>query len=89
MEPITEAAGTGLTHLATDYGIAGILGVLLIVGSVYIIRYFMNHCEKRTDIALTSFKEESSNNRAVIDKNTEAFHGVQLALTEMKARLDK
>lgn len=88
MDPITQAAAGGLTGL-TQYGIAGILLLLLLVGGVFMIRYFMDQFKACHENSIQMFKEDSAINRQVNEKNTEAFHGVQIALAKLEAKLDK
>lgn len=77
MDPITNSAAQGLTQLA-EYGIAGILAMLLIVGAVFMLRYFMNE-----------FKACHESTRKGLENSTEALNGVKIVLAEIKARMDK
>lgn len=77
------------SQLIAEWGAVGALITLMILGGIYILRYFMVHCEKRTETALTAYKEESEKNRDVIGKNTSAFHGVQVALIELKGKVER
>ena len=77
MDQITGSAATGLTSLATNYGVAGILAVLLIVGGTFMLRYFMNE-----------FKACHDSTKQALDKNTDAFNGVQVALAKLEIKLD-
>lgn len=88
MDPITEVAAKGLGTL-TEYGIAGLLFLLLAVGTVFVLRYFMQHCEKRTDETFKALAELNDRSTQAVEKNTDAFHGVQLAIVKLEARLEK
>lgn len=87
MDPLTNAAAGNITQLA-EYGIAGLLAGLLIIGAVFMLRYFMQHCEKRTDMAMSSLEKLNDRQIEVTKGNTEALHGVQIALAELKSRGD-
>lgn len=87
-DPLVVTAASGLSDL-TQYGLAGVLLMLLLIGGVFIIRYFMNEfkaCKEENSKFAQQLIDQSSK---VIDKNTEAFHGVTLALTELKAKIEK
>lgn len=87
-DPFTQSAAQGLTTLQ-EYGLAGLFLSLLIIGSIFVLRYFMNDCQKRHEDAVNMWKEDAKLNRDSIDKNTEAFHGVQLALVKLEVKLEK
>lgn len=76
-DPITAVTATSLTQLA-QYGVAGILAVILFVGGAWLIKYFADQvkaCHETT--------------KGVVEKNTEAFKGVEIALVKLEARLDR
>jgi hypothetical protein len=77
MDPITTAAGTGLTHLI-DYGPTGILLALIFAGGIWVVRYFAEQV-----------KSCHTETKRVVEKNTEAFNGVQVALAKLEAKLEK
>lgn len=85
---MTAPTITGLTSLQ-EYGLAGLFLSFILIGGVIAIRYFASHCEKRTEAVLTAYKDEAHQNRLVIEKNTEAFHGVQMAIVELKGKVEK
>lgn len=77
-DPITATAASSLSKLALDYGLAGILLVILIIAAAWLIKYFSDQvkaCHEKTS--------------GVVEKNTEAFQGVQIALVKLEARLDR
>lgn len=88
MDPITQTAASNLLSLA-EYGIAGLFLSLLIIGGVFILRYFMVHCEKRTEANTSALEKRADASDAVIEKNTEAFHSLNITLTELKGKLEK
>tara|TARA_A200000113_G_scaffold221307_2_gene232960 strand:+ start:2697 stop:2966 length:270 start_codon:yes stop_codon:yes gene_type:complete len=87
MDPITNAAATGLTEL-TQYGLAGIFLMLLLAGGVWVLRYFMGEFKACKEENREFAEKLMQQNTSVIDKNTEAFHGVRLALTELKGKVE-
>lgn len=87
MEPITATAVTGLTQLQ-QLGIAGIFLSLLLIGGIFMLKYFMNDCQKRHETAVNMWREDARENRAVIEKNTEAFHGVQIAIVKLESKIE-
>ncbi len=88
MDPITTAAAGGLTEL-TQYKIAGILLLLLLSGGAFMIRYFMDQFKACHENSIEAIKAEAALNRAVNEKNTEAFNGVQIALAKLELKLEK
>jgi hypothetical protein len=72
-----------------NYGMVGTLLAILFVSAGLAIWYLANHCEKRTDAAISAYKEESAINRQVIEKNTLGFHSLELTLAKMDARMDR
>ena len=86
-EAFTNATLNGLTELQ-QLGLAGVfLSFIFILGGLG-LWYFARHCEKRSDANLEAYKEEVAQTRNVVEKNTEAFNGVQIALARMEARRD-
>lgn len=85
---LTAPAVTGLTTLQ-EYGLAGLFLSLILIGGVVAIRYFASHCEQRTQAVLDAYKGEANQNRAVIEKNTEAFHSVQMAIVKLEGKIEK
>ena len=73
-----DPASEGLTRLATEYGVAGILAVVIMVGGAWLIKYFSDQV-----------KSCHESTKGVVEKNTEAFMGVQIALAKLEARLDR
>lgn len=76
-DTLNAAAAGGISELA-QYGVAGILAIVMIVGGAWLIRYFADQvkaCHEST--------------KGVVEKNTEAFQGVQLALVKLEAKLDR
>lgn len=88
IDPLTAEAVKGLATLP-EYGIAGIMLLLLLAGGAFICRFFMQEFKKCHENTISVYKEESALNREVNAKNTEAFRGVELALVKLESRLDK
>lgn len=88
MDPFITTAATGLTSLQ-QLGIAGIFASLLIIGAVYMLKYFMNDCQKRHESAVSMWREDAKENRAVIQKNTEAFQSVQIAIVKLESKIEQ
>lgn len=88
MEPFTQTAAQGLSQLQ-QLGLAGVFLSLIFIGGLWVVRTFKQDCEKRTDAALEAFKHESSQNREVIEKNTEGFYGMREALIKLEAKIEK
>lgn len=87
-EQLANATLNGLTELQ-QLGLAGIfLSFIFILGGLG-LWYFARHCEKRSDANLGAYKEEVKETRGVVEKNTEAFNGVQIALARLEGKLDK
>lgn len=87
-QAISESALNGLTSLQ-QLGLAGIFLSFLLMGAIVAIWYFARNCDRRTEASIQAFKDESSSNRHVIEKNTDAFNGVQIALARIESRMDK
>ena len=77
MEPITTVAASGLSSIA-EMGVAGVFLMLLLVGGIFILRWFMNE-----------FKACHENTARGLDNSTEALNGVKIVLAEIKAKLEK
>ena len=85
---LVESATLSIAQL-NNYGLVGTLLAILISFAALALWYLARHCEKRTDAAINAYKEESNKNNAVIEKNTQAFHGVELALVKLEAKIEK
>lgn len=83
---LTQPTVYGLTQLQ-QLGLAGIFLSFIFIGGLIAIWYFSHHCDKRTEASISAFKDESAANRAVIEKNTEAFNGVQVALARIEVKV--
>lgn len=77
MEPITTVAATGLSSIA-EMGIAGVFLMLLLVGGIFMLRYFMSE-----------FKACHESTKEGLENSTEALNGVKIVLAEIKVMLDK
>jgi hypothetical protein len=88
MEPLTQSAAQGMTQLQ-QMGLAGLFLSFILIGGIWVVRTFKQDCEKRTDAALEAFKREGTQNREVIEKNTEGFHGMREALIKLEAKIEK
>ena len=86
MEPLTASAVSGLTELQ-QLGIAGIFLSFLLIGGIFMLKCFMNDCQKRQESAIDMWREDAKENRAVIEKNTEAFYGVQIAIVKLEGKI--
>jgi len=76
-DPILSTAASGLSGLS-QYGIAGIMLMLLLAGGLFILRFFM-----------AEFKACHDATKETLDKNTDAFRGVEMALVKLQSQLDK
>lgn len=85
---IAESTVTGLTKMQ-ELGLAGIFLSFLLIGAGLAVWYFARHCERRTSLATEAFQAEAAQNRAVIEKNTSAFQGVQIALVELRGKVER
>lgn len=83
---LTQPTINGLTQMQ-QLGLAGIFLSFIFIGGIAAIWYFSRNCDKRTEASITAFQSESSANRAVIEKNTEAFNGVQVALARIEVKV--
>ncbi len=94
---LTQPTINGLTQMQ-QLGLAGIFLSFIFIGGILAIWYFARNCDKRTEASIGSFKEESAANRqafreesaanrAVVEKNTEAFQGVQVALARIEVKV--
>lgn len=88
MDPIIQSTATGLTQMQ-ELGLAGIFLSLLLSGGIFAVWFFARHCEKRTETALDAYKEEAERSRTVVEKNTEAFHGVEKALVRLEVKIER
>lgn len=84
----TQTTISGLTRLQ-ELGLAGIFLSFILLGGVVALWYFARHCEERTERARMAYEEEAKQSRGVIEKNTEAFHGVQLALVRLEGKIER
>lgn len=87
MEPLTASAVSGLTEIQ-QLGIAGIFLSLLLIGGIFMLKYFMNDCQKRQESAINMWREDAKENRSVIEKNTEAWHGMQIAVVKLESKIE-
>lgn len=88
MDPVLIApVGTGLTSLATNYGIAGILLMVILVSGGFIVKWLMDQFKACHDNSITQFQAQAELNRGVVEKNTDAFTGVQLALAKIEGAM--
>lgn len=78
MDPITQSAAGGFDKLILDYGLAGIMLAFLLIGGAFVLRWFM-----------AEFKLCHDSTKQALEKNTEAFQGVQIALAKLEVKLDK
>ena len=85
---LADATLQGLTQ-TQQLGLAGVFLSFIFIGGICAIWYFAHNCDKRTEASVTAFKNESAANRSVIEKNSEAFNGVQIALARIEVRIDK
>lgn len=76
-DPIATAAVHSLGKIA-DFSIAGASIIVLLLSGAYILRYFMNE-----------FKECHNATKEALQKNTDAFKGVELVLARIETRLTK
>ena len=88
MDPFTNSAASGLTKLQ-EYGLAGLFLSMLLMGGMFAVWFFARHCEKRTDAALSAYKEQAERSDEITEKNTEALHGVKIALVELRAKIER
>lgn len=76
MDPISQAAGFGLSELM-KFGAVGILFALIIIGGIFICRFFMEQFRQCNEKTLTIYKEESSLNREALKGLTDAFRDLR------------
>lgn len=74
-DPITSAAGVGLGELA-NYGLAGILLMILLASGAWLVRYFA-----------TSVRDCHAQTKTALDKNTEAFIDLKTTLAKIEGLL--
>ena len=87
-QAMATATLQGLTQVQ-QLGLAGVFLTFIFIMAGIALWYFANHCEKRSDAALEAYKEEVKENRVVINRNTEAFNGVQITLARLEGKVDK
>lgn len=86
MEPIANAAGTGISRLF-DYGAAMIVLVLICIAAAWTIRYLLNRCDERFDQSLQRHEATSAKVAEVLDRNTTAYAQTAVLLADVKDAL--
>lgn len=84
---ISNATLNGLSELQ-QLGLAGIFLSFIFIMGITAIWYFARHCEKKSDAALQAYKDEVKETRDVVNKNTDAFNGVKVALVRLEGKVN-
>lgn len=77
MEPVVISTAQGLTNIV-EYGLLGSIAVVC-MGIAALLVW----------VILKQAKDCHEGTKKGLENNTEALHGIQLVLTEIKVRLDK
>lgn len=83
MDPITQAAGIGITK-TFDYGLAITVLILGMVCSVLLVRYLLNRCDQRFDQSLQQHITTADKMAEVVKQNTVGFNEHTAAIRELK-----
>jgi hypothetical protein len=88
MDPITTSAASGIDQLIELAPIISVL-VLVILGGYIVSRRIIDQCEKREERAIANWEKANDRHVEALNKNSEAFNGVQIALAKIETRIEK
>ena len=89
MDPISQATGGALSELTLNYGLAGILGVLLVALVSIVGRFLLNEFKACKEENKEFAEKLAKENVDALNRNTEAFHGLKETIAVMKDRMDR